>query len=401
MPEAASLTDRRARRSVGSVAVAEGSGPLPFVGEAGPQPTRRHGRRLRIVDVTLWYGERSGGIKSYLDAKRRHAAVTGAFEHHVIVPGEQDGRHDGMHRIRGVRVTRNDYRLPPGGRGLCRTIAALRPDVVLLHDPFWTPRQAVAAAHDSGALVVAVHHGSAALDAAGMPGPDRLWTPVFRAWIRHAYRPVDAVMSVVDPRPDSGRGADLPLRLGLDPAFRPRSEAVRGDEVLYVGRLSRSKGVGDLLDAAVGADWRLRLVGDGPWRTALPSEIAARGLADRVTLEPYVDDRAAVAARYARAACVVMPGPNETFGLVGLEAAATGAPVVCCAGAPSAARIGSLAHRFPAGDVAALRRAVDAARAHGGDPALGRRIAWRHGWTTLFHEELVDLVALLERSVGA
>jgi hypothetical protein len=37
--------------------------------------------------VALFYGERSGGIRTYLDAKVEHAQRTGAFEHHLIVPG--------------------------------------------------------------------------------------------------------------------------------------------------------------------------------------------------------------------------------------------------------------------------------------------------------------------------
>lgn len=358
---------------------------------------RRHGRRLRVADVTLWYGERSGGIKSYLDAKRRHAAITGAYEHHIVVPGERDEERAGMHRIRGVRVTRNDYRIPPGGRGLCRTIERLRPDVLLLHDPFWTPRQAIAAAHRSGAIVIAVHHGSAALAAAGMPGPDAAWRPNFRSWMHHAYRDVDAIMSVIDPVPDSGRGADLPLRLGLDPAFRPQPDVRRGDHVLYAGRLSRAKGVGELLEATRRGDWTLQLVGDGPWRTALPAEIAALGLADRVTLGDYVSDPAELARRYAAASCVVMPGPNETFGLVGLEAAACGARVVTCDNAPSATTIGALGHTYRAGDVVGLQRAIDAARRAAPDAGAAAALAWRHGWTVLFHQELRDMVDLLER----
>ena len=43
--------------------------------------------RLRIADVALFYGERSGGIRTYLEAKARFAARTGAFEHHLVVPG--------------------------------------------------------------------------------------------------------------------------------------------------------------------------------------------------------------------------------------------------------------------------------------------------------------------------
>ncbi len=53
-----------------------------------------------------------------------------------------------------------------------------------------------------------------------------------------------------------------------------------------------------------------------------------RGIEHRVRFEPYVTDRAKLARAYAGAACVVLPGAHETFGLVALEAAACGASVV-------------------------------------------------------------------------
>src|SRR3954467_6885022 len=49
-----------------------------------PQP------RLRVVDVALFYGERTGGIRTYLDAKAEYAAASGAFEHHAVIPGRRE-----------------------------------------------------------------------------------------------------------------------------------------------------------------------------------------------------------------------------------------------------------------------------------------------------------------------
>jgi alpha-1,6-mannosyltransferase len=131
-------------------------------------------RRLRVVDVTMFYGERSGGIRTYLEAKAAFAARTGRFEHHLVVPGRATAHEaGGRHQHRSLRLAAsNGYRLPLGGGGLQTTLQALAPDVVLLHDPFWTPRGASRAAHECGAAVIAVHHSSASLHAAGLPGPD-------------------------------------------------------------------------------------------------------------------------------------------------------------------------------------------------------------------------------------
>jgi alpha-1,6-mannosyltransferase len=374
---------------------------VPHSAHALAEPAPQRGaaaRPLRVVDVALWYGERSGGIRTYLDAKVAHARASGAFEHHVVVPGPRERHDEGRHELPSLRlVAANGYRVPLGARALGRTLAQLRPDVVLLHDPFWLPLHVTEKAHALGARVVAVHHGSAALDARGMPGPPRVWEPVFRAWLRHAYAPVDAIASVVDPEPDCGRRASFPLHLGLDDAFRAQPDAPRGDHVLYVGRLGREKGVFRLLEAAaIAADrWPLVFIGSGPAEDALRRRARALGLARRVAFRPYVRDRARLARAYAAARCVVMPGEHETFGLVALEAAASGARVVACDTAPSAALLGTLAHRYPAGDAGALAAAIAAARGAEREPDAAAALHWRFGWDRLFADELAHLQELV------
>src|ERR1700748_3720510 len=140
------------------------------------------GRALRIADLTLFYGERSGGIRTYLEAKAAYAARTGRFEHHLVIPGKTTTSRDaGRHEHRSLRVAAsNGYRVPLGGAELQATLHELAPDVVLLHDPFWTPRGACRAAHECGAAVIAVHHSSASLHAAGLPGPDAVYARALR-----------------------------------------------------------------------------------------------------------------------------------------------------------------------------------------------------------------------------
>ncbi len=351
-------------------------------------------RHLRIVDVALFYGERSGGIRTYLDAKAAHARATGAFDHHVVVPGPRERHEDGRHELPSLRLAAaNGYRVPLGARALRRTLADLRPDVVLLHDPFWLPLRVTAAAHELGAKVVAVHHGSAALDAAGMRGPTAAWRAIFRHWLRHAYAPVDAIASVVDPEPDCGRPASFPLRLGLNGAFRPQAGVARGDHVLYVGRLAREKGVFRLLEATARSEdrWPLRLVGSGPAEDQLRRRARALGIQRRVSFRPFVSDRERLARAYAGASCVVMSGEHETFGLVALEAAASGASVVACDSAPSAVLLGGAAHTFAMGDTDGLARAIATARAARPDQTRAAELAWRLRWDRLFADELGDM----------
>lgn len=356
-------------------------------------------RPLRIADVALFYGERSGGIRTYLDAKARHAALTGAFEHHVVIPGRREHHVGGRHELRSLRVVAaNGYRVPFGPGALKTTLRELQPDVVMLHDPFWWPVDVIACAREIGARTVAVHHGTSALEAAALPGPSKLYVPALRAWLRRAARHVDAVMSNVDTMEDCGRLATMPLRLGVDGAFRPRPEIRRGDHVLYVGRLSREKGVVELLEAAGRSTdpWPLRLVGSGPLEELLRTRAHRLRIEHRVSFRPFSRDQERLARRYAAARCVVLPGEHETFGLAALEAAACGAPVAACATAPALRAIGTLGHQFVPGDPADLDRAIADARTATRDLEAAAALAWRHRWERVFAAEvdaLQDLVA--------
>jgi alpha-1,6-mannosyltransferase len=343
-----------------------------------------------------------------LEAKAAFARRTLAFEHHLVFPGRPGGPDapgtEFRHEQPSLRLAAsNGYRIPLGGFGLQTTLRALAPDVVLLHDPFWTPRVACRAAHELGALVVAVHHASPALNAAGIPGPQELYRAALRRWYRRAYLEVDAVMSVVDTGPDAHRASTLPLRLGLDPAFGPwaRDEVGDpGDHVLYAGRLSREKGVRELLEAAAAAPdpWPLRLLGTGPAGDMLRDRARALGLGDRVTFAPYVSDRRQLAREYARAICVVQPGPHETFGLVSFEAAACGASVVAASCTPSAELIRGSVETFEAGDAKDLLRAIERARRRDPGRRAAARLAEQHSWDAALSLELADLEALVVRA---
>lgn len=329
---------------------------------------------LRVADVAL-AADLDAGVRTYLSAKSAFAARTGVLEHRVLTRG--------------------------AGR-LAQWLEEIAPDVVMIHDARRTPRAAARAARALGACVVAVHHASPALDAAGLPGPRGFYEAVLRRWYRQAYAEVDAVMAVADPVADTGRAAALRLRLGVDPAFRPQP-VVPGWHVLYAGRLARAQGLRELLVAAARAPepWRLVLRGSGPAEGWLRDRARELRIADRVTFAPFLADPEALAREYARARVVVVPGAYETFGLSALEAAACGTRVVTARNAPAGQLLGDLGDRFRPGDPADLLRAIESARRRPRDRALASALAAVHSWEAAFCRELADLRALLDRRAGA
>jgi glycosyltransferase involved in cell wall biosynthesis/O-antigen/teichoic acid export membrane protein len=105
-----------------------------------------------------------------------------------------------------------------------------------------------------------------------------------------------------------------------------------GRDVLFVGRLEiAQKGLDLLILAWAAASQRIAgdlvLAGDGPDEARLRSLIEQAGVVDRVRFVGRVDGREALALM-GRARLVAMPSRFETFGMVAIEAMATGTPVV-------------------------------------------------------------------------
>ena len=113
------------------------------------------------------------------------------------------------------------------------------------------------------------------------------------------------------------------LRNPVTPWSTRRVEAERNQSLLYVGRLELDKGVDALAIAANRLGAHLKVVGDGPLRSVLP------GLCPDIELLGRQPPEAIGAiARTARIA-VLPTRVRETFGMVALEAAISGLPVVC------------------------------------------------------------------------
>lgn len=167
-------------------------------------------------------------------------------------------------------------------------------------------------------------------------------------------------------------GVDL-VDFPLDP---PRPEAGWGWRLLYVGRLDPTKGIDTLLRAmaSLPAAATLRIAApDEPVHvTRVRALIRTLGLEGRVTLAGA--PRRELSAIYRTADVCVFPSEwPEPFGLVPLEAMASGTPVVATGTGGSGEYLTDRRNclLFPPGDPAALAAAL---RTLSGDPALRERL---------------------------
>lgn len=126
------------------------------------------------------------------------------------------------------------------------------------------------------------------------------------------------------------------LELG---AYRPRREAAgRRSRILAVGQLKEKKGFRHLVDACrilelAGHDFLCEIIGEGPLRSRLESQIRDLGLEDRVRLLGALDHRDVIermrdASVFALPSIVTADGDRDGIPNVILEAMAVGLPVV-------------------------------------------------------------------------
>jgi rhamnosyl/mannosyltransferase len=128
-------------------------------------------------------------------------------------------------------------------------------------------------------------------------------------------------------------GVDLPRYRTLSAAqdavaARIRAEAP-GPRTLFVGRFVYYKGLDVLIEAMSRCPGTLILVGEGPLGGALRRQVAALGLGARVVFAGNVSNEE-LPAYYHASDVFVLPSvaESETYGLVQIEAMASGVPVV-------------------------------------------------------------------------
>lgn len=311
--------------------------------------------------------------------------------------------HTGEPPVPGAETVHADaHPFSPGGvRQLAHIVRKTVPDVThCLHFP--TPLPV------SHPLVVTLHDLSPLLVPGVMVSPWRRY--VFRAGVRRALTTADRVIAISSHTASDLR-AEVPaaaskLRIVLEAAddftagpVVPLPEGLRAKAgeryVLSMGNTRPHKDLPTLLRAferisASHPDVRLLLVGPDA-AGYIESVLDDADVAARVHFTGPVDDDV-LRGLYAGAAVFAFPSRYEGFGLPPLEAMGLGAPVVCSDAASLPEVVGDAALTVPAGDVAAMARAMaqvldDAATAED-LRARGRSRAATFSWDRAARETL-------------
>jgi alpha-1,6-mannosyltransferase len=320
--------------------------------------------------TTLYIDGGEGGVNTYLTEKARYLTERrDGYRHTIIVPGTKNTKRrlygSTVYTLRSPRFFYNPHhRILTNFHQLKQLLRAAKPDIIEVDCLYFLGHWARSATGSWHVPLVGFYHShlpsfyAQPLTAHFGPSISRMVESWSQVYVAYCMKPLDKVLVASDDIygrliENTDKKVDqVPLGVNLD-LFRPREDDIkphyrRRPMILYVGRLSQEKELGILFEAFrllnQSEIYQLQIVGDGPLRRETESFVHSTPNAFYAGLVPYGKH---LAEFYAAADVLALPSRNETFGLVVLEALASGTPVVAVKqGGPSNLlhpRVGALA----------------------------------------------------------
>jgi len=356
--------------------------------------------RPRLVDTTMQYAPVSGGVKRYLRSKSDWLEQNRpGIRHAMLVPGKRT-------RVRGDRTVTvaaprvpfgAGYRWPISRKSWSTWLQSLNPAVIEAGDPYGPGVAAIEAGQVLGVPVIGFCHSDPAYLASIHWGQ---WAakPIEKRW-GEIFGQFDRVIApskfIAGRLREAGVERIVERPLGVDiEAFHPDHsdrEAVRRELgvksaerlLVFAGRAAKEKNVDVIISAVekLGSPYRLLLVG------------AADGLpidGGQIISLPFQQDTRAVARLMASCDAFVHANDKEPFGLVALEAMASGLPVVCTSrGGVSETVDETVGVKSPSLKVSDYAGAIERLFEHDLEAmrlAARQRAVSRYAWNTVFDE---------------
>jgi glycosyltransferase involved in cell wall biosynthesis len=274
-------------------------------------------------------------------------------------------------------------------REIHAALQEFRPEVIHLHDPFQLADIAIAYARKVNIPAILTIHGHPGLITSMLPGNTMLQRMVeewlwgiathmeghVQAWVtptesnarlveRHtAIHPI-----VISNGIDLQSFSDDPLSFQVNQGIREHlGIPEKARIVLHVGRLDPGKNVHMVIQAAAQVikgdlckNIHLLVVGDGIEKNALQKQAETLGISSACHFPGYIRDKEILSAIYRCSDLFLMSSIIETQGIVLLEAAASGLPIVAvnATAIPEVVIHGVNGFLVPAGDVKSMARHI-------------------------------------------
>jgi alpha-1,6-mannosyltransferase len=311
---------------------------------------------MKVCDLTQFYSPFSGGVKRYLEEKRKYA-ITHGHEHLLIVPGKHtekiENPSDRVYFVASPLVSRTSrYRALLNLGAVEEILEREMPQVIESSDPYQVAWKAIASGEGLHIPVTGFYHSHfpeaylrTTMKYLGETATN-VMMEVARNYVRSLYNHFRATFvssaGLADLLSDWGVQNVVLCELGVDiRVFEPAADKFETRKqfgissgqivLLYVGRLAPEKNVKTLLQAFAQLNnqcpgrFHAFIVGDGFYRDDV---IELQKTTRSVTWMRYCSDQLKLARLYRAADLFVHPGVQETFGLVALESQACGTPVV-------------------------------------------------------------------------
>jgi glycosyltransferase involved in cell wall biosynthesis len=229
------------------------------------------------------------------------------------------------------------------GRAMARACRPITGDIFGAHRPAFVHAHELYPSGAAASLLLRDHDVPLILTAHGSDLYTNLDTPSWRLALEEGVRAADRIVCVGSKlRDDLVDEFEIPAERTVvipdtfdDTLFTFAEREPWHDRplrLLFVGRLAPEKGIDVLLEGfervvSGGLEATLRIVGSGPLEGLVRDRLDAQGLGGRVELVGAVGG-AELAEEMARADALVSSSLRESFGVVIVEALATGLPVV-------------------------------------------------------------------------
>jgi glycosyltransferase involved in cell wall biosynthesis len=213
-------------------------------------------------------------------------------------------------------------------------------DIIHIHDPFFGTLGYRAARKTKAPIIATFHTDFVKMkDTLRMPLKDLLFGLAWKYNV-FEYKRCDLVLA------PSGYSKEYLEGFGLKnvkefPLFVNKknipeiNRKTGGFNVLYVGRLTKDKGVMKILDVAkaTSSEVRFTIAGTGPYEDEMRKRIKSEGMNEKIELLGYITDEE----KYKRifsASLFISPSLTDTFGISVLEALMSGTPALVQNGFP-------------------------------------------------------------------